>query len=542
MSDLLRPSLIMETSWEVCNKVGGIYTVLSTRAASMIEKHGREGVIFIGPWLKGREQVDFIEEESNLVPLIVDQCGIEVRFGYWDVPGRPRVLLVDYSSLYQSKGELYYEMWSTFGIRSELGYGDYDESCLFAIAAAKVMSANHQMVRSESSIAIFNEWTTGMGLLYCRVHSKDIRTIFITHATTVGRSIAGNSKPLYGELSNYHGDQMAQELNVVCKHIVEKMAAHYSDVFATVSEVTAKEAEQLLKRKVDCVLYNGFEQGFIPSEIEQKEKRRNGRARIKRLAEVLYGTVISSRPLIIATSGRNEYRNKGLDVMIDALSRMNGGASQDIIALITVPSWVKAPRKDLLFALEHNIELTMPMQTPFLTHELFEPQNNRIFLHLSSLRSEWGKSVFPIFIPDYLSGDDGVLNMNYYDFLTTLDLTIFPSYYEPWGYTPLESIAFGVPTITTDKAGFGMWAMREVKGNDLGTGVQVLHRDDHNFDNLSERIKEVVLHFSEREETERSEAKQAARNLSKKADWSCFYPRYEEAMSLALSADRNGTL
>lgn len=537
MENMSDPLLVMETSWEVCNKIGGIYTVLSSRASTMLMKHGDDGVLFVGPLLRGGDQDDFIAEHDNrLASQLTVDCGLEVRIGRWNIPGQPRVILVDYTSLYEDKGALYYEMWSAYGIRGELGYGDYDESCLFAIAAAKVMIAYQKVKESSRVVSIFNEWTTGMGLLYCALHSPAIHTIFVTHATTVGRSIAGNGKPLYGELPNYDGSQMADELNVTCKHVVERLASHQADVFATVSDVTAIEAAQLLDKKVDMVLYNGFEPAFVPDEKDQAILKADGRNKIIRVAERLYGTTISSEAVIIATSGRNEYRNKGLDVFIDALGRIKNQTLQDVIAVIAVPSWVKSPRRDLAFALERNIELTMPMQNPFLTHELNDPWGHPIFSQLSALREQWGRGVFPLFVPAYLDGKDGILDLEYYDFLSALDLTVFASYYEPWGYTPLESIAFGIPTITTDKAGFGVWAEKHsTVGNDLMSGVRVLHRDDYDFDELSKSLVENILSYIAKSDEEKAEARRAAQELSADAEWSRFYKLYERAIEMALN-------
>lgn len=530
----MESTLIMEVSWEVCNKIGGIYTVLASRASTMLQRHGDEGVLFVGPLLGGeKQQSEFVEEDGTQARSISKACGLTVKLGRWNVPGNPRVALVDYRPLFEQKGDLYFEMWNKYGIRGELGYGDYDESCIFAIAAAKVMAAYNSLVKPEKSVGIFDEWTTGMGLLYSKIFSPKMGTIFITHATTVGRSIAGNGKPLYGELDHYNGDQMAQELNVVCKHSVEKAAAHHATVFATVSDVTAQEAYKLLGRKVDAVLYNGFEPDLIPSAIEQKQIRLKGRAKIKNMVEVLYGTTLCSEPMIVATSGRNEYRNKGIDVFIESLRKIERDNQRDLIAIIAVPGWVKEPRKDLRFAIDQSIELTLPMQRPFLTHELFDPWDNPIFRRLYELKEHWGGGVFPVLIPDYLRKGDGMLDMGYYEFLSTVDLTIFPSYYEPWGYTPLESVACGVPTITTDKSGFGLWAMGEAAFKDA-LGVQVLHRDDYNFDGLSTRIMEEIIRYASLDAQEREGAAQSARQLAELANWSHFYQRYEEAMKQVL--------
>ena len=532
------PTLIMETSWEVCNKVGGIYTVLSTRVATMIEKHGRESLLFIGPKLETPQQ-DFIpsrkKSDHELADKLFAETGIKVHLGSWDVVGKPRVALVAYQSLASQKDGLYYEMWLEYGIRGEIGYGDYDDSCLFSLAVAKVMKAYIMLFPSEYPLAIFNEWTTGMGLLALRKWAPQIYTLFITHATSVGRSIASNGKPIYGQLPNYNGNQMAEPLGVMCKHQVERSAAHVADVFATVSEVTALEAAQLIGRE-PMVLPNGWEEGVIPSGYQLRKLREGGRKAICHLAETLYGTKLSDDPFIVATSGRCEYRNKGLDVFIDALRRLhNIDLTRDIVALILVPSWVKAPRPELQAALASDKATTLAMQMPYVTHELNDGLGNQILAHLHSLAENWGQSIYPIFIPDYLDGADEVLNIAYYDLLPAVDLTVFASYYEPWGYTPLESVAFGVPTLTTDKAGFGMWAMETNTKNCLRYGAKALEREDDGFESLAESIAQKIARFSSFPKEMVAQSKQRAKKLAQKASWHCFYAQYLEAYSEAIN-------
>ncbi len=530
---------IFETSWEVCNKVGGIYTVLSTRAATMVGDLGNDRVLFVGPWLD-TEQMDFEEcreLSAEWREALSREAGLPVRIGYWRVPGRPRCVLVDYRPLYEIKGTLYFEMWERYGIRSEVGYGDYDESCIFSIAAAKVMIAYHSLL-SGQTVAIFNEWTTGMGLLYCKMYAPEIRTVFITHATTVGRSIAGNGKPLYDRMNNYHGDEMARELNVEGKHVLEKRAAWEADAFGTVSDVTDVECRQLLERPADLIVPNGFEPGFVPDTDRFALLRKRGRGKILDLVHVLYGSTVGSDALIIATSGRSEYRNKGLDVYIDALAnrarKSSGG--REVVALILVPGWTAGVRPELIHGLKVGGAYDLQARDPFVTHRLNEPYHNPIYNHLNSFRSLWRDTgVFPLYIPSYLDGADGVIGASYYELLPAIDLTLFPSYYEPWGYTPLESIAFGIPTVTTDKSGFGMWASDEIDTRNIESGVCVLHRNDHNADDLAMHLADVIDRYAELSDRECSTASSRAVALSHRAYWGNFYVYYRMLFDKALS-------
>ena len=285
--------MILEASWEVCNKMGGIYTVLSSRADIMSQRH-TDHLVFIGPLLAGDADalpLDFVEtDEGWLGSWLTDQApslGLRVRVGRWAVPGEPPVVLVDFRPLWETKDDLFFEIWRAYGLESDKGYGDYDESCLFALAASRVMQSIVSWRGDETNIALFNEWQTAMGLLYLKLHAPEIRTLFITHATTVGRSIAGNDKELYAWMSHYDGDQMARELGVEAKHSVEKLAAHEATVFATVSKLTAREAEQLLGRR-PIVLPNGFHVGYSPLAAPLLAKRRRAR---RLLAEVARWTL-----------------------------------------------------------------------------------------------------------------------------------------------------------------------------------------------------------------------------------------------------------
>lgn len=536
---LIQPSLVMEASWEVCNKVGGIYTVLSSRAASMVKSYGTESVLFVGPYLQESIQGDFVRHSSSMDKELTRLVGLPVYMGNWAVPGAPQVALVDYTPLYDRKNVLYYEMWEEYGVRSELGYGDYDESCLFAVAAAKVMVAYATVKRKKQGVvSIFNEWTTGMGLLWLRLNAPEIATIFITHATSVGRSIAGNGKDLYAYMAGYNGDQMSRELGVEAKHALEKLAAHTADVFGTVSEVTAKECAQILERRPDVILENGFEKQLVPDRNEMETKRQVARSCILSVARTLYGAELYDDTLIVMTSGRFEYRNKGLDIFVESVKRLAEAPcahSCDIVALIAVPSWVKTPRNGLIYGLESKEHFTLPMSEPYLTHWLNEPDNNPLQCRLRDLSGLWGNNVYPIYLPAYLDGKDGIIDLSYYDTLPGVDMTVFASYYEPWGYTPLESIAYGIPTITTDKAGFGAWAREKASTEDLSSdGVLVLERNDSNIAEVTERISQTVCQYAYMTGKQRGKISDRAYQLSCLADWDHFFRKYEIAFDAAL--------
>lgn len=251
--------LLFETSWEVCNKIGGIYTVLSTKALELQKRFG-DSLIFIGPdvWSPETPSPTFIERKTLLgraSSKISLPYGISIRTGRWDIPGSPSVVLVNFHGVFAELNRIYGEMWEQYGVDSLHAYGDYDESCAFAVASAIVIESLTSHLKTDPSkvVAHFDEWTTGMGLLYLKSHLPQASTIFTTHATSIGRSICGNGKDLYRYFGGYDGDQMASELNMEAKHSLEKRAALNADCFTTVSEVTARECTQLLGVTPDVV-------------------------------------------------------------------------------------------------------------------------------------------------------------------------------------------------------------------------------------------------------------------------------------------------
>ena len=539
--------LITECSWEVCNKVGGIYTVLSTKAVELKKMFG-DRLVFIGPDLKqglSPDKITDFKERKTLLKSFSSKTlpmGLRVRCGRWDIPGSPLVVLVDFKPVFPHLNEFYGKMWENFSVDSLHAYGDYDESCAFSIAAAIVAIelGRHLKVNPTDSIAHYNEWTTGMGLLYMKLMQPETATVFTTHATTVGRSICSNGKALYQYFRNYNGDQMASELNVESKHSLEKMAAWNADCFTTVSDVTAKECAQLLGRQPDVVTPNGFEPSFVPDSPKAGKLRKKGRSKILHIASLLCDSGLPEDTFIFATSGRSEFRNKGIDLFLDSVKRMAEKvtpADKKMLALILVPSWVKQPSGDLLVDLDFGGWIKP--NPDYLTHRLNNEDTDAIASNIRRIKTELecqglSDRISIVFVPSYLDGGDGIVNIGYYDFLPALDMTVFGSYYEPWGYTPLESIAFGIPTVTTDKAGFGEWARLEKVDSLLKNGVAVINREDTNYDESVERLSEIVLAYCRASQTEKEATGRGAAETAARAEWKFFIEKYVEAFNCAL--------
>jgi glycosyltransferase involved in cell wall biosynthesis len=537
------PDYIFESSWEVCNKVGGIYTVLSTRAKTLQDLF-KDKIIFIGPDLwRGTENPDFIENKTLLSAWkkqAVEKENLKVRVGRWNIPGKPIAILVDFFPYFEVKDSFYFRMWEKFGVDSIAAYGDYDESSMFAYAVGLVVESLHKHLKlaDKNVIAHLNEWMLGMAGLYLQDRVPGIATVFTTHATSIGRSICGNNRPLYDRLSTYNGDQMARELNMEAKHSLEKQAALHADCFTTVSELTAIECKQLLDKNPDIVTPNGFEPNFVPQGKSYNTKRIAARKKLIEVAGQLTGDAISEDAVLLAISGRYEYKNKGIDVFVEAMHHIRRANPQkQIVAYILVPAWINGPRADLLNRLQINEKPQFPLYNPFYTHNLNFPEQDKVCEYLRYLdfvnQKEFSTKI--IFIPSYLNGTDGIFNLSYYDLLPGLDLTIFPSYYEPWGYTPLESIAFGVPTLTTNLAGFGLWAKTEgANDTDFDTGVKVIERTDNNYFEVAEEIKESIINYATNTNLKQiSKTRNAAQMLSMKADWSHFIKYYLEAYDIA---------
>ena len=537
---------VFSVSWEVCNKIGGIYTVLSTQAKTLKETSGAT-LVYIGPDLWEGKDNPLFDEDKSLYTLwknyARDTDGIPVRMGYWNIPGRPIVILVDFMANYSFRNEIYGRAWELFNVDSMHAYGDYDESSMFSYAAALAVKSFYNFNISSNDTVVYHahEWMTALGAMFVKHFVPQISTVFTTHATSIGRSICGNGKALYEFFDGYNGDQMARELNMEAKHSVEKQAAHRVDCFTTVSDITARECTQLLERTPDVVTVNGFEDGFLPSSDKFGVTRREARRCILSVTNKLFGTDWGDDTVIVATGGRYEYRNKGIDLFLESMRRLRDGGrtgSAHILALINVPAWVMEPRRDLQDRVLNHDAGNTPLPMPLATHWLHNMGEDVVIGALQSMgfRNAPEDNIKVLFVPCYLDGNDGIFNKSYYDLLIGQDLAVFPSYYEPWGYTPLESAAFKVPTVTTDLAGFGLWVNSVVGHNaELEDGVKVVHRTDSNWDDAAAEISSQIEKWVDLDAAQRDEIRKTTGRLSQKALWKHFIKYYLQAYSFALA-------
>ncbi len=534
----MKADFLFETSWEVCNKVGGIYTVISTKALNVTHEYG-DNYVLIGPdvWRDDESNPEFTPDDTMFLPwkAAAAQEGLIVKTGRWNIKGNPRVMLIDFTPYFGQQNEIFARFWETYHLDSISGQWDYIEPALFGYAAAKVIDSFTNFYREYNRVvAQFHEWMTGTGILYLRKHSPWVTTAFTTHATILGRSIAGNNRQLYSRLKEFNPVQMAHDLNITSKLSLEKLSAQQADVFTAVSEITGRECEAFLDKKPDVVTPNGFEDSFVPDTDNYGAARKAARDRLLTVAEALLGYDLPEDTLLISTSGRYEYRNKGIDLFLSSLGAINrqSDTGRPCVAFILVPAYHKGPRQDLTEALAEGRRLTEGER--HLTHGLHYVHDDPVMKQLvtEGLNNSEAEKVKLIFVPSYLNGNDGIFNMEYYDLLAGFDLTLYPSYYEPWGYTPLESLMFHVPTVTTNLAGFGKWV--ETYFDEPGDGCLVLNRTDHNDQEVIDGMEAFIRKFILMTPAEAAEANRKAWEISRIANWNTLYSFYTEAYKYAL--------
>ncbi len=533
------PEYLFETSWEVCNMVGGIYTVLSTKSNVMrqlLDDH----YITVGPdVVKEAHETLYFVEDNDLFPEWRERAlvqGLKCRIGRWKIESSPIAILVDYTPLYQSKNEILGHLWEQYELDSIRGQWDYIEPVLFGYAAGQVIESfcNFYLQQTSHIVAQFHEWMTGSGVLYLKEHCPQIATVFTTHATYLGRAISGNGLPLYDNLKTYLPSVMAMQFNVVSQQSMEQKAAKNADSFTTVSDITAQECEQFLYRKPDVVTKNGIDHTFRQDEAAFEEKRKATRAQILKIAGTLCGETLDPNCLMVINSGRYEFKNKGIDLFIEALRRLNEDKNlpRTVLGVIAVPSNIAGPSKDLQHRLDGTNAIMGHTDFP-ATHHVFEYENDAILntLRNSGLQNDANDKVKVMFVPAYLNGSDGIFDMTYSEFLAAFDFSVFPSYYEPWGYTPLESVALGIPTLTSDVSGFGKFVQQECKDNEA---VTVVSRQVGDNDKVIEEIVSALRRFLNMTDKGMAKVSEAALQVADKLLWKDLIVNYQKAWDVAL--------
>jgi glycogen phosphorylase/synthase len=533
----LKPDFVFEISWEVCNKVGGIHTVLSTKAPFMRQEYG-DNYIVLGPdvWKETAEHPEFTEDASLYKSWREKTAldGLNIRIGRWNVPGNPIAILVDFTTFFTRKNEIFTEFWEEYQLDSLSGQWDYIEPALFGYGAGKVIENfyEYHFTSRERIIAHFHEWMTGAGILYLEKYMPQAGTVFTTHATMLGRVIASNGRPLYDHIDKIDTWELARSYNIIAKYSLEYNAAKIADCFTTVSEITARECDYFLEKPVDKITPNGFDPSIVPEASQFQVKRKSSRKKLFAVTAALLGQSVPEDSFLVLNSGRYEMRNKGIDLFIESLGALNHQPGKPVLAFITVPGHIVGPDRNL--AVRTAGKQAPDPSSRFLTHYLYDDIHDPVLGKIASvgLTNQPGDRVKIVFVPAYLNGNDGIFNISYYDLLAGFDLTVFPSYYEPWGYTPLESAAFGIPTVTTSLAGFGLWvrSLKKIKKE----GVIVLDRNDGGEEKLVEELTREMSRLISLPIDKMEELRRNASEIAATALWQKFFINYRETYSIAL--------
>jgi len=526
---------LFEVSWEVCNKIGGIYTVITSKVRE-VQRHFGDRYVLLGPDLK--MNMDFEETDEPCWAKVRESTaikGLSCRCGRWRIAGEPKVILVSPSKKYNAD-QLLYHLWERLGVDSIAGGPDYVEAVLFSYACGEVIETYfnlHLRDQGIPTIAHFHEWLSGAGLLYLKEHLPEIATVFTTHATILGRAMAGAGVDIYALMESIAPQKEASIYNVSAKYSLETVATREADCFTTVSEITALETRNFLGRIPDVITPNGLDIEGIPDLIAHREPAMAARSRLLQAASLFLRRELPADTRITLISGRYEFRNKGMDIFLEALGQLEQSASvgPPLLALM----FIIGSHLDLIPALrtdQTNVEgQPIPIATHRLENESFDPilqTCNRL-----GLLNQPQNRVQVIFCPAYLNGHDGLFNLSYYEALAGCDLGVFPSYYEPWGYTPHEAAAHAVPTVTTDQAGFGLWV--EAEFGPTTKGVIVMRRRARPLDAVSHDMNSQFQQFLSWTDDELLERRQDARRVAIKANWKEFIQYYLEAFSRSLT-------
>lgn len=532
----LKADFLFEVSWEACNKIGGIYTVITSRS-NIFKEALDDNYIFIGPdvWKETDNHPYFIEDKQLYKTWreIATEKGLKIRIGRFKQASNAVAILVDFTQYFTSKDQIFANLWEKYALDSITGGWDYVEPALFGYAAGKVIESfvENNTTIQDRIVAQFHEWLTGSGVLFLNQYVPQVATVFTTHATILGRSIAGHGWPLYGNLKSYNPDGVAKELGVMAKYSLEKSACKNADILTSVSEITRSEILQFAQKDIDYITPNGFDTSIVPVGEDYKKARTEARKSLNQVARAIHGVEFDDNVLHITNAGRSEFRNKGIDLFLASLKQFISEYDGDrkIIIWLMVPGNQSGVRK------EAQRRLGIPDNTfsgSLLTHHLYEPEQDKILTTLNAIYTEGTSKVFPVYVPAFLDGRDGIFNKTYYDLLPGFDLTVFPSYYEPWGYTPHESLAFGIPTITTSLTGFGQWVNAAFgKNNPV---VKVITRNEDNAQDVVNAIASELLNISGHSPEELMSKHDQCIQIAEKATWEALSSHYVEAYNAAI--------
>ncbi len=530
---------VFEVSWEVCNKVGGIYAVVSSKALQAAECFG-DGYYMLGPDIGRHDGFEETEEhEWDVLRRVMEERRLACRFGRWNIPGRPRTILVDFRNRY-TQSRLLYDLWNRYGVDSLSGGWDYVEPVMFATACGEVIAAAYQALVEPvdgPAVALFHEWMCGAGLLALRHLAPNVGTVFTTHATVLGRSLAGRGLDVSVPAGRINPIREAAAHNITAKCSMEAAAAREADRFTTVSGITAEEAAAFLGRRPDVITPNGLDLRVIPDYSRERDVPEKRRAAVLAACGRLLRRDPPSSTQLLLISGRYEFHNKGIDIFLEALAGLNRdlrGTGRHVTALLAVMGGHSGLNPDAAGGdpIRRPADGGWWISPHYVDNAAHDPILNAC--RRLELDNRPDNPVQVIFVPALLNGGDGFLNLPYEDVLAACDLGVFPSWYEPWGYTPQESAAFAVPTVTTDLSGFGDWVCTTHPGDGGRDGVTVVRRRGRTDEETAVALQAVLAAHIDRTPAERVAYRTAVRALAETCSWEQFFPRYLEAFAGAL--------
>ena len=591
-----KQKILIEIAWETCNQVGGIYTVIRTKVPSMVEKWG-DDYFLLGPYFPQTASAEFEPihdlDDSVLGKTVqkMRSMGYGVHYGYWLVTGKPRIVLFDFWSIYNNINALKAGLWE----RHQVSTLNTEELVSHVIAFGEMVRVFLTELAKEQQnkidiVAHFHEWMSASAIPDLRKDQVKVATVFTTHATMLGRYLAGNVPNFYDKIDTFDWLKEARHYGIEAQATLERLAALQAHVTTTVSDVTAKECEFLLGKVPDLILPNGLNITRFSAMHEHQNLHTKYKDRIN---EFVMGHFFQSQPfnlektLYFFTSGRYEYSNKGYDLTLEALARLNWKMKQAKIDKTVVMFFItkqpyhsidpevlhsravmdeiretcnsieKQVGEQLFKASASSSDLQMPDLNNFVdeywrlrlrrtiqtwknnkrpkvvTHLLKQNDGITDFVQKSNLMNNPEDKVKIVYHPDFIVSTNPLFGLDYGQFVRGCNLGVFPSYYEPWGYTPLECIARGVPTITSDLSGFGDYMMQIMRDYEHW-GVMVVNRKTQDFYKAAEQLSEMLLKFVKQSLRERITQRNRVESISDTFDWSNLRTYYDTSHDLAL--------
>jgi glycogen(starch) synthase len=590
-------SLLIEVSWEACNQVGGIYTVLRSKAPTKIDRYG-SNYCLLGPYVHPNVSTEFEETFEYKDPIgktvaRMKEMGFEVRYGKWLVTGRPNIVLVNPYNVYDRLGQIKYALWE----HHHIGTPDGDQLLDQVVAFGFLVKVFFNILAEKFSkqfdvIGHFHEWMAGTCIPELRFERVPMSIVFTTHATMLGRYLAMNDPEFYNHLPFFNWYDEARNFNIEPQVRIERSAAHGSHVFTTVSEVTARECQHLIGRQPDLVTPNGINIERYSAFHEFQNLHQEYKEKIHQFSMAHFFSSYTfelDNTLYFFTSGRFEFRNKGFGLTLEALARLNYMMQRDNVNKTVVMFFItKKPYHSinpavlqsraimeelrqtcvaiqqqigsrLFYAAASIPDNKLPNLSQFVddywrlrfrrtlqswkqdrlpsvvTHNLINDVDDPIlmFLRTANLLNYKHDKVKVVYHPDFIVTTNPLWGMEYDQFVRGCHLGIFPSYYEPWGYTPLECIARGVPAATSNLSGFGDYVVNSMKDYE-DNGIYVIDKINKSFDESAQELADVMYNYVKKNKRERVETRNKAESASVHFDWEALTDFYQQAYQMAL--------